>query len=144
MLKEKRVLMGTLATRITDPAKLKNPNVVKLTLDKDGFALYFSRYPIPYVRDVGASRRNLASAKTYLRRLSFYEHIGMYGFRKDFLVKFSALQQTPLEKTEGLEQLRALENGYRIKVYLTQYKPVTLDAPSDLKKMRGQKGGVVG
>jgi 3-deoxy-manno-octulosonate cytidylyltransferase (CMP-KDO synthetase) len=78
-----------------------------------------------------------------LRRMPFYEHIGIYGFRRDFLVRLSSLEQTPLEKLERLEQLRALETGHKIKVYLTQVKPVTLDAPSDLKKLRARKGRVV-
>ena len=133
--------MGTLATRINDPAKLRNPNVVKVVLDKNGFALYFSRHPIPYVRGWGLETRGW-KLETGLKRLPFYEHIGIYGFRKDFLMKFSSWRQTPLEKLERLEQLRALENGYKIKVYLTQYKPVTLDVPADLEKIRTRKGGV--
>ncbi|MCK4403694.1 MAG: 3-deoxy-manno-octulosonate cytidylyltransferase [candidate division Zixibacteria bacterium] len=141
MLKEKGVLMGTLATRINDPAKLKNPNVVKVVLDKSGFALYFSRHPIPYVRGWGLETGDW-KLETGLKRLPFYEHIGIYGFRKDFLMKFSSLKQTPLEKSERLEQIRALENGYKIKVYLTQYRPVTLDVPADLEKIRTRKGGV--
>ncbi len=143
MLKEKGVAMGTLATRITDPAKLKNPNAVKVVLDKNGFALYFSRYAIPYIRQANASSRRATLTKIDLKKLVFYEHIGIYGFRKDFLMNFSSLRQTPLEKLERLEQLRALENGYRIKVYLTQFRPVTLDVPSDLRKLRTRKGGVV-
>ncbi len=142
MLKEKRIQMGTLAARINDPLKLKNPNVVKVVLDRDGFALYFSRHPIPYIRRTHTSRRRGALTGIDLKRSPFYEHIGIYGFRKDFLIKFSSLKQTPLEKSEWLEQIRALENGYNIKVYLTQYEPVTLDAPADLKKLRTRKGGV--
>jgi 3-deoxy-manno-octulosonate cytidylyltransferase (CMP-KDO synthetase) len=147
MLKEKSVQMGTLATRINDPAKLKNPNVVKVVLDKNGFALYFSRHPIPYIRDWGLEtgdwKLKTGDCQLNLKKVPFYEHIGIYGFRKDFLMKFSSLKQTPLEKLERLEQLRALENGYKIKVYLTQYKPVTLDVPADLEKIRTPKGGVV-
>ncbi len=145
MLKEKSVKMGTLATRLNDPLKLKDPNVVKVVLDRTGFALYFSRHPIPYVRSPGwggqaqtSSRRGTPTGID-LKRLSFYEHIGIYGFRKDFLMQFSSLKQTPLEKSERLEQLRALENGYKIKVYLTPYKPVTLDAQADLKKIKTRK-----
>ena len=149
MLKEKSVLMGTLATKMNDPLKLKNPNVVKVVLNNEGSALYFSRYPIPYVRSHGfcgqsrTSNRRGALTGIDLNRLLFYEHIGIYGFRKNFLMKFSSWKQTPLEKLERLEQLRALENGYKIKVYLTQYKPVTLDVPADLKKLRTPKGEVV-
>ncbi len=142
MLKEKSVLMGTLATRIDDPLRLRNPNVVKVVLDARGFALYFSRHPIPYVRSTGSGKRSqpptskIAFERMDLKRLPFYEHIGIYGFRKDFLMKFSSLKQTPLERFERLEQLRALENGFKIKVYLTQYKPLTLDVPADLKKLK--------
>ena len=147
MLKEKSVLMGTLATRINDPLKLKNPNVVKVVLDKSGFALYFSRHPIPYIRDwrleTGNRKLKTGDWKLNLKKVPLYEHIGIFGFRKDFLMKFSSLKQTPLEKSERLEQLRALENGYKIKVYLTKYNPVTLDVPADLKKLRRRKGGVV-
>jgi 3-deoxy-manno-octulosonate cytidylyltransferase (CMP-KDO synthetase) len=142
MLKEKSILMGTLATRINDHIKLKNPNVVKVVLDKNGFALYFSRHPIPYVRQAQTSNRRGALAGIDLKRLPFYEHIGIYGFRKDFLIKFSSWKQTSLEKLERLEQIRALENGYKIKVYLTQYRPITLDAPADLKKLRIRKEGM--
>ncbi len=146
MLKEKGVLMGTLATRINDPLKLKNPNVVKVVLDKNGFALYFSRHPIPYVRDWGLEtgdwKLKTGDCQLNLKKVPFYEHIGIYGFRKDFLMKFSSLKQTPLEKSERLEQIRALENGYKIKVYLTQYKPVTLDVPADLEKIKTRKEGV--
>ncbi|UCB53304.1 MAG: 3-deoxy-manno-octulosonate cytidylyltransferase [Candidatus Zixiibacteriota bacterium] len=143
MLKERSLGMGTLATRISDPVKLKNPNVVKVVLDENGFALYFSRYPIPFIRLPQDSGRKVVFSKMDLRRLPFLEHIGIYGYRRDFLMRLSSLKQTPLEKLERLEQLRALENGHRIKVYLTQVKPVTLDAPSDLKKLKPRKGRVV-
>jgi 3-deoxy-manno-octulosonate cytidylyltransferase (CMP-KDO synthetase) len=143
MLKQKSVSMGTLATRIDQEAKLKNPNVVKLVMDRNGFALYFSRHPIPFIRDAHSPGRRTARPKVDLRSLPFFEHIGIYGFRKDFLMTFSSLKQTPLEKLERLEQLRALENGYRIKVYLTGYKPVTLDVPSDLRKAGARKGRAV-
>lgn len=143
MLKERSVVMGTVAVRISDPAKLKNPNVVKVTLDRNGYALYFSRSPIPYVRVDGKSRGKLPSREIDLKTTAFYEHIGIYGFRKDFLMRFASWERTPLEKSEGLEQLRALEHGAKIKVYLTKFKPVTLDVPSDLKRLGTQKGRVV-
>jgi len=140
MLKEKSVQIGTLATRITDPVKWKNPNVVKVVLDKNDFALYFSRYPIPYIRGWGLETGDwkLATGNWQLnsKKLPFYEHIGIYGFRKDFLMMFSSWKQTPLEKLERLEQLRVLENGYKIKVYITQDKIRTVDAPADLRKLK--------
>jgi 3-deoxy-manno-octulosonate cytidylyltransferase (CMP-KDO synthetase) len=143
MLKERSLGMATLATRIVDPLKLKNPNVVKVVLDENGFALYFSRYPIPFVRVPQGSGRRVVFSETDLLRLPFLEHIGIYGYRKEFLVKLASLRQTPLEKLERLEQLRALENGHKIKVYLTEVKPVTLDAPSDLKRLKARKGRAV-
>ena len=142
MIKEKSVPVGTLATKITEPTKWKDPNVVKVTLDKNNFALYFSRYPIPYIR--GNSKEKMQTIKeSLLNQITFYEHIGIYGFRKDFLMKFAFWKQTPLEKLEKLEQLRVLENGYRIKVYLTHHKIKTIDGPDDLKKLKSAKGGVV-
>lgn len=143
MLKERGVLMATVATRINDPARLKSPNVVKVVLDRNGWALYFSREPIPHVRPDRRPGSRSARGGSDLARTAFYEHIGIYGFRRDFLIKFASWERTPLEKSESLEQLRALENGARIKVYLTKYKPVTLDVPSDLKRLRTPKGRVV-
>jgi 3-deoxy-manno-octulosonate cytidylyltransferase (CMP-KDO synthetase) len=143
MLREPSVGMGTLATRLTDPAKLKNPHVVKMVLDRKSRALYFSRRPIPYVRSDRVPGAGSARSAVDLKRTDFYEHIGIYGFRRSFLMRFASWEQTPLEKAEKLEQLRALENGARIKVYLTKRKPVSLDVPSDLKKLRTRKGRMV-
>jgi 3-deoxy-manno-octulosonate cytidylyltransferase (CMP-KDO synthetase) len=143
MLKERSVVMGTVAVRINDPSKLKDPNVVKVVLDQNGFALYFSRSLIPYVRVDGKSGVGFAPKGIDLKTTTFYEHIGIYGFRKDFLMRFTSWERTPLEKSERLEQLRALEHGAKIKVYLTKFKPVTLDVPSDLKRLGTQKGRVV-
>lgn len=143
MLRERKVSMGTLATRIADPARLKDPNVVKVVTDRNGWALYFSRHPLPYVRPDRASGPGFAGSATDLKRTAFYEHIGIYGFRKSFLMRFASWEQTPLEKSEKLEQLRALENGARIKVYLTKHKPVSLDVPSDIKRLRTPKGRMV-
>lgn len=133
MFKERNVLMGTLAKKIEDPQKLKNPNVVKVVLDQNGYALYFSRFPIPYLRDRQYSG---GFNKVDLKRSPYYEHIGIYAFRKDFLLKFASWKETPLEKYEKLEQLRALENGYKIKVCVTQYESPTIDAPADLLKLK--------
>jgi 3-deoxy-manno-octulosonate cytidylyltransferase (CMP-KDO synthetase) len=142
MLRERSVLLGTLATRITDPDRWNDPNVVKVTLDKKSFAVYFSRYPIPFIRGYSNSGGRIIN-KSLLKRFSFWEHIGIYGFRKDFLMKFTLWRQTPLEKLEKLEQLRVLENGYKIKVYSTRHKIKTIDGPEDLKMLSSPKGGVV-
>jgi 3-deoxy-manno-octulosonate cytidylyltransferase (CMP-KDO synthetase) len=116
----------TLKTRITDAEELSNPNVVKVVTDKEGYALYFSRSPIPYA----------AGKENHGRAEKSFKHIGLYVYRRDFLIKFSGLRPTPLELAEGLEQLRALENGFKIKVVETPYNPVGVDTPEDLVKVR--------
>ncbi|MCJ7578039.1 MAG: 3-deoxy-manno-octulosonate cytidylyltransferase [candidate division Zixibacteria bacterium] len=139
MFGERNLWMGTLAIKIEDPQKLKNPNVVKVVLDQKGFALYFSRFPIPYLRDPHPTAHFRSSNQINLRRSPYYEHIGIYAFRKDFLLKFASWRETPLEKYEKLEQLRALENGYRIKVCVTRYQSFAIDSRSDLIKLKGRK-----
>lgn len=141
MLKERNVLMGTLAKKIEDPQKLKKTDVVKVVTDQKGFALYFSRFPIPYIRDIHHKESFRNINKIGLRRSPYYEHIGIYAFRKDFLLKFASWKQTPLEKYEKLEQLRALENGYKIKVCVTKYQSFTIDSPSDVLELKRQKRG---
>ena len=122
MKKNKDVLMGTLAKKVKDEDFFKNPDRVKVVLDKDGNAIYFSRFPIPFQRGNGE------------KGVNYYEHIGVYAFRKGFLSKYAKLKQTPLEKAESLEQLRALENGYKIKVLLTDYNSKTINSHTDLRK----------
>lgn len=124
LLDDPTIEMGTIMHQITDEEAMSNPNVVKVVANKDGFALYFSRSLIPYPR----------------RKENFgvFEHIGLYVYRKDFLFKFAKLSPTTLELTEGLEQLRAIENGYRIKVVEVKCKPfagVGIDTPEDLKRV---------
>ncbi|MCX7886022.1 MAG: 3-deoxy-manno-octulosonate cytidylyltransferase [Verrucomicrobiae bacterium] len=111
--------MATLARRIESPDLLANPNVVKVVFAHNGHALYFSRHPIPYVRDAGT-------------RAQHYKHLGIYGYRREFLLTFVRLAPTPLEKTEKLEQLRALEHGFAIKVLFTPYDSVGVDTPEDV------------
>ena len=124
--KNKKILMGTIATKIKDYSVYNDPNVVKVVVDKDNFALYFSRSPLPYLREVKFSSI-----------LPIYKHIGLYIFRRSFLLKFNSLPKSPLEKIEGLEQLRVLENGYRMKVVITKYDSLSIDTPADLKRGRG-------
>lgn len=135
MKKDKNILMGTLASKIKDKKFLTDPNLVKVVIDKNNYALYFSRYPIPYQRSDGyqIKNQNRQDAPHY------YEHIGIYAFRKSFLEKFSKLPQTPLEKSERLEQLRALENGYKIKVVITKYNSFSLNTYADLKRLNSSK-----
>jgi 3-deoxy-manno-octulosonate cytidylyltransferase (CMP-KDO synthetase) len=116
------LMMSTLRTRITDPADLDNPNVVKVVVDRDGFALYFSRAPIPFNRQGGPS--------------TAWKHIGLYVYRREFLLAFARLDPTTLERTESLDQLRALENGFRIKAVETVHDSIGVDTPEDLERVR--------
>jgi len=113
-------VMGTLARKLEVTRDVENPNVVKVVLAGNGNALYFSRYPIPFVRD----------PDTLATR---YKHLGMYAFRPTFLQKFVAMPQTELEKAEKLEQLRALENGYAIRVWITPFDSIGVDRPEDVE-----------
>ena len=117
------VEMTTLRRRIDDPADLADPNVVKVVVDRDGFALYFSRAPIPFVRN--GPRTDDA-----------WRHVGMYVYRRDTLLRLASLPQTPLERAEALEQLRALESGIRILAAETQFDTIGVDTPADLEKVR--------
>jgi 3-deoxy-manno-octulosonate cytidylyltransferase (CMP-KDO synthetase) len=118
------IQMATLIKKIEQTEEITNPNIVKVVTDKEGFALYFSRSPIPFVRD-GANGTPV-----------YFKHIGMYAYRRDFLFTYTKLPPSFLEQKEKLEQLRVLENGYRIKTAETQYETVGVDTPQDLEKVR--------
>lgn len=120
------IFMGSLKAEIKDEIELNNPNIVKVVVDRNDFALYFSRYPIPYFRD-GAPE---SSPKGH------FKHIGLYVYRTKFLLEYAGMPQTPLEEAEKLEQLRALENGYRIKVPTTKLQSVGVDTEEDLERVR--------
>ncbi len=122
LLLKSDVLMATLAVTIEREEEKTDPNRVKVVLDREGFALYFSRAPIPYHRPPGES-------PLYLR------HIGLYAYRREFLDVFVRLAPGRLEKAEKLEQLRALEYGYRIAVSVTKYDCPEVDTPEDLKRI---------
>jgi 3-deoxy-manno-octulosonate cytidylyltransferase (CMP-KDO synthetase) len=111
--------MGTLCAPIEETADLADPNVVKAVLDAAGFALYFSRLPIPFVRDGSAEATR-------------YQHIGLYVYRREFLLKLGDLEPTPLEQAEKLEQLRVLEHGHRIRVVIVPKASPGVDTPADL------------
>jgi 3-deoxy-manno-octulosonate cytidylyltransferase (CMP-KDO synthetase) len=112
--------MATLMTEM-DKSEYQVPSAVKVITDLQGYALYFSRSLIPFPRvDI---------------HLPVYKHVGIYAYRRDFLLKYAELAPTPLEKTESLEQLRALEHGYRIKVLKTDFKFIGVDTPEDLEKV---------
>ena len=117
--------MSTLAYEIVDPEEYQSPADVKVVLDNQGYALYFSRFPIPFVRD---------SEHPFLEApLKFLKHLGIYGYRRELLLSYADLPPTPLEVSEKLEQLRALANGYRIKVGITEHRCMGIDTPEDLK-----------
>jgi 3-deoxy-manno-octulosonate cytidylyltransferase (CMP-KDO synthetase) len=122
---EKAAQMATMMKRIDDDAELTNSNVVKVITDKNGYAIYFSRYAIPY---------NRTSETDPKKRPVYYKHIGIYAFTKDFLFTFRNLPRSTLENAEKLEQLRALENGYKIKVVETKFDTIGVDRPEDLKR----------
>jgi len=126
LLKEPEVAIGTLKHKIETPADLFNPNVVKVITDIFDRALYFSRSPIPNLKGKDMQKNGFYD-------FTFYRHIGLYSYRRDFLLTFITLPQTPLETVEGLEQLRALEHGYIIKVIETQCESVGVDTPEDLE-----------
>ena len=126
------VVMGTAARPIQELRRFRDPMVVKVVVSSRGFALYFSRAPIPFVRD--ASREEGLASPDVLRH--FLEHIGLYVYRRDFLLQFIRMPRTPLEKLENLEQLRVLENGYQIAVVQTEYFAFGIDTPEDLEEAR--------
>jgi 3-deoxy-manno-octulosonate cytidylyltransferase (CMP-KDO synthetase) len=160
--------MSTVCVAISDQSDYDNPNVVKVVKDRSGRALYFSRAPIPHFRagsldgpakagpydlnaktgpyDLNANAGPYdLNAKAGLYNMDVgagfsrpFKHIGLYGYRRTFLLKFATLAQTPLERTESLEQLRALEHGYRIQTVETRYDSIGVDTPEDLERVRRQ------
>lgn len=119
------ILMATLAKKIEDPREIIDPQVVKIVLDNKDFALYFSRSPIP----------NHASHSS-IKKESYYKQIGLYGYRKDFLFTFKDMPVSDLEKREQLEQLRAIQGGFHIKVVETKYETVSVNTPENLERVR--------
>lgn len=117
-----RADISTLIRVLKDEEEINNPNLVKCVVDNNGYALYFSRSKIPYERNAGIA--------------TFYGHLGIYGYKCEALIKMTSLPQTPLEKTESLEQLRALENGMKIKTSVVDFVPVGIDTLEDLEKFK--------
>jgi len=120
LMEDRDLPMSTLKYRIVRPEETRNPNHVKVVTDRDGFAIYFSRCPIPYCRDDVPDGVH-------------FKHLGFYCFRMAFLIRFTSLDQGILESLEKLEQLRALEHGYKIKVPETLFDSVEVDIPEDVK-----------
>ncbi len=132
LLDDDSIMMGTLKCRIRNLHDFLSPNVVKVVTGLDGFALYFSRSPLPFFRDKWDCLKDEAFASG---RLLCFKHVGLYVYRRDFLIKYARMAQTHLERSEKLEQLRALENGCRIRVVETEYESVGVDSPADLEKV---------
>lgn len=129
LLEDEELLVSTLITKINDFSLLSDPNVVKVVKDTNNYALYFSRSCIPFIRD----------DKEKLEDYTFYKHLGLYVYRKNFLEKFVNLNNSYLENCEKLEQLRIIENGYRIKCVETNYESISIDTIQDLEKINNLK-----
>ena len=121
LVEDPDIKMATLITPIDDESEYRDPNIVKAVKDRDDFALYCSRSLIPYSREGDMT--------------AVFKQIGVYVYRRDFLLAFSRMEPTPYEKVERLEQLRALENGYKIKLVETTYNPISVDVPEDVTKV---------
>lgn len=137
LVEDGSISMGTLKSRIKKLHDFLSPNVVKVVTDWEGFALYFSRSPLPNFRDKWNDLKDEAFASG---KLLCYKHVGLYVYRRDFLLQFSQMSPTYLELAEKLEQLRALENGYRIKVVETEFDSIGVDVPSDLESVLERLG----
>ncbi|MDD5432858.1 MAG: 3-deoxy-manno-octulosonate cytidylyltransferase [Candidatus Omnitrophica bacterium] len=125
LIDNKKISMTTIMKRIEDFSVINDPNVVKVVVDKNNFALYFSRATIPYWPQ-----------SSEVKNPVYYKHIGLYGYTKDFLFTFKNFPPSSLEKTERLEQLRVLEEGFRIKVIETKHDSIGVDTPEDLEKVK--------
>jgi 3-deoxy-manno-octulosonate cytidylyltransferase (CMP-KDO synthetase) len=141
--------MTTLRKALHDPQEIGSSHVVKVVVDRAGDALYFSRAAIPFSREVRLTSDTTAEAagtgsgptlvgSGFSRTGTVYKHIGLYAYRRDFLLTLAALEPTPLEQAESLEQLRALEHGYPIRVVETEYDSIGVDTPDDLERARRQ------
>jgi 3-deoxy-manno-octulosonate cytidylyltransferase (CMP-KDO synthetase) len=125
LLDDPDVPMSTLSKAIEDPREIGDANVVKVVTNLAGDAIYFSRCPIPFVREGGGR----------VDQTRHYKHLGLYVYRRDFLLAYSGLPVGPLERMERLEQLRAIENGYRVRVVETEYDSLGVDTPEDLDRV---------
>ena len=119
--RNREIMMSTIVTRLENPVDMADPDIVKVVMDKESRALYFSRSGIPYQAG---------------ERSKIYKHTGLYVYRRNFLLKFAKMKPAPLEKAEKLEQLRVLENGYPILVVETEYNSVPVDTPDDIEKIK--------
>ncbi|MGL5000922.1 MAG: 3-deoxy-manno-octulosonate cytidylyltransferase [Cetobacterium sp.] len=120
--KEENLKMATLKHKLLKREDIENPNFVKVVTDKKDYAIYFSRSVIPYPRNENCD--------------IYFKHVGIYGYKREFILEYSKLESTPLENSESLEQLRVLENGYKIKVLETPYEIIGVDTEAELDKVR--------
>ncbi len=127
LIEDESIPMSTLIYKIIRDEEIDHPNAVKTVFDSDGFAIYFSRATIPFCRNAGEKQ-------------AYFKHHGIYAYRNDFLQKFSRLPVGSFERSERLEQLRALEHGFRIKVVITEMDSVEVDTPGDLERVRHEYG----
>jgi len=128
LLDDPKAVVATAVKPTSSHQDVFNPNVVKVALDANGYALYFSRSPVPYVRDAHKDEE-------WFKGTVFYKHFGIYVYRAPFLQLYTTLPQTPLEIAEKLEQLRILEHGHTIKCVVTEYESHPVDTPEDLLKV---------
>ena len=128
LISDKDTPLASLCKPISDYDELVSHNAVKVVFDKDGKALYFSRYAIPFMR-------NVEDDKIWLSKRTFYKHIGIYAYKTDVLKEVSALPQSGLELAESLEQLRWLENGYTVRMGVTEFESYSVDVPEDIVKI---------
>ncbi len=128
MADDGKIKYATLARKVDSDSELFSPNLVKVVTDADDNALWFSRYPLPFLQGAGPGKR--------YSQFGFLGHIGIYGFRRKALEKFASWKRSPMEKAESLEQLRILENGEKIKVFRTKMDSVEVNSRSDLKKLK--------
>jgi len=124
LINDPKTVMSTLANPIISRNELNNPHAVKVVMDNNGYALYFSRSPIPYSSNFEADVSD---------RGIFFKHLGIYAYRRDFLMKYVSLPPTELEKAESLEQLRVISNGYKIRVSVTPHRCHGIDTPEDFR-----------
>ncbi len=129
LIRDRNIVMGTAAYKIRSLEELLSTNLIKVVVDREGFALYFSRAPIPFIRDI-------EDRPHVMDEYCFLGHIGIYSYRRRFLLEFARMEPAPLEEIERLEQLRALENGYKIYVSRTEFRSVGVDTMEDLERVR--------
>jgi len=125
LLDDSSISMATVMKTIEDPEVINDPSIVKVVIDKNNFALYFSRSPIPF-----------HAKESEIKSPLYFKHIGLYSYTKDFLFIYKNLPVSRLERVESLEQLRVLEEGFRIKVIETKYDSIGVDTPQDLEKVK--------